>query len=66
MKKRTVDWQRVAAILHARREDEMIRCPSCRAQGSVPYIAEHVLATHPESQAGRRLAKVVLGASRSA
>lgn len=57
-----VDWRRVATILRARAEDEMITCPYCKAQGSVPYIAEHVLQAHRESPAGRSLARVVLAA----
>lgn len=67
MPRRTIDWQRVARVLRARRDDELTTCPLCRAQGSVPYVAEHVLATHPESKEGRALARIVLGeGSRSA
>ena len=54
-----LDWKRVATILKATREED-VACPSCRARGSLPYIAEHVLATHPTTQAGRQLAKLVL------
>lgn len=61
MPKLTIDWDRVARILGARPSDDVITCPACRAQGSVPYIAEHVLATHPESKPGKTLAKLVLG-----
>jgi len=61
MRRGTIDWDRVALILGARPSDDIITCPACRAQGSVPYIAEHVLATHPESKNGKQLAKLVLG-----
>jgi hypothetical protein len=59
MKRMSIDWSKVAVILRADDPEALISCPSCRAEGSVPYIAEHVLTTHPESQPGRRLAKLV-------
>lgn len=46
----SMDWDRIATILGARPGDEMARCPLCRAEGSVPYVAEHVLTTHTASR----------------
>jgi hypothetical protein len=57
--KNAVNWFRVAAVLRAREPDEIVRCPSCKAQGVVPYIAEHVLTAHPTSPAGAQIRKAV-------
>ncbi|MFN2614499.1 MAG: hypothetical protein ABR552_06745 [Actinomycetota bacterium] len=59
--KSSVNWYRVGAILRAREPDAMVRCPSCNAQGVVPYIAEHVLTVHPTSPAGGQIRKAVAG-----
>jgi hypothetical protein len=60
MKRPTVDWARVASILGARAEEEIVQCKHCAAQGSVAYIAEHVLTTHATTPIGKQLARVVL------
>lgn len=60
MKKPAIDWARVAELLGARAEDELVQCKYCAASGSVAYIAEHVLSTHRSTQIGRQLERVVL------
>lgn len=60
-RRRTIDWHKVAAALHAREPDDIIRCPYCKAQGVVSYVAEHLLATHPTTREGRAIASIVLG-----
>ena len=60
-----IDWRRVATILRARNEGDVIRCPSCRAEGTVPYIAEHVLTTHRHTPIGKTLARVIVQQARS-
>ena len=57
-----MDWKRVATILRAHTEDEILTCTYCKAQGSIPYVAEHMLSTHPTTREGRQIAKVVLAA----
>jgi hypothetical protein len=54
-----IDWDRVGEIIGARR-DGMATCQHCRAQGTVAYIAEHLLATHPTTPVAKRLAKLAL------
>ena len=58
-----IDWRRVAVALRAKEPDELIRCPHCRAQGVVAYVAEHVLETHPTSPEARKIRRVVFGES---
>lgn len=60
MKRMALDWNRVAGVLGAREGDDDVACAYCAARGSVPYIAEHVVATHPTTQHGKRIARLVL------
>jgi hypothetical protein len=65
--KNAVNWHRVATVLRAREPDAMVRCPYCRAQGVVPYIAEHVLTAHQTTPVAKQIRKAVAGeAPRSA
>ena len=64
MRKPAMDWKRVATILRAHADDEILTCMYCRATGSIPYLAEHLLTTHPTTKEGRQIAKVVLAAQK--
>lgn len=59
-KKPRLDWDRVTQILRANSLEDVIRCPSCAANGAVMYIAEHVLTAHAASPAARQIQRLVL------
>lgn len=55
----SIDWHKVALLLRAQRDDDVVTCPYCKARGVVPYIAEHVLTTHAASPVAGKIRRAV-------